>query len=31
MAGQGAFRITVQIRLPGTTRATELQFEHQHR
>lgn len=31
MAGQGTFRITVQIRLPGTTRATELQFEHRHR
>ena len=31
MAGQGTFRITVQIRLPGTTRATELQFEHKHR
>ncbi|HUL92742.1 MAG TPA: hypothetical protein VLV56_10375 [Burkholderiales bacterium] len=30
MAGQGTFRVTVQIRLPGTTRATELQFEHRH-
>lgn len=31
MAGQGTFRITVQIRRPGTTRATEMQFEHRHR
>lgn len=31
MAGQGTFRITVQIRRPGTTSATELQFEHKHR
>ncbi len=31
MAGQGTFRITVQIRRPGTTRAIELQFEHRHR
>lgn len=31
MAGQGTFRITVQIRRPGTTRAVELQFEHRHR
>jgi len=31
MAGQGTFRITVQIRQPGTTRAVELQFEHKHR
>jgi hypothetical protein len=30
MAGQGTFRITVQIRRPGTTRMTELQFQHQH-
>lgn len=30
MAGRGVFRITVQIRLPGTTRMTELKFEHQH-
>jgi site-specific recombinase XerC len=30
MAGRGVFRITVQIRLPGTTRTTELRFEHQH-
>jgi hypothetical protein len=30
MAGQGTFRITVQIRRPGTTRATELQFAHKH-
>ena len=30
MAGQGTFRITVQIRQPGTTRAVELQFEHKH-
>ena len=31
MAGQGAFRITVQIRRPGATRAIEMQFEHRHR
>jgi hypothetical protein len=31
MAGQGTFRITVQIRQPGTTRAIEMQFEHKHR
>lgn len=31
MAGQGTFRITVQIRRPGTTRAIEMQFEHRHR
>ena len=31
MAGQGTFRITVQIRRPGTTRATGMQFEHRHR
>jgi len=31
MAGHNTFRITVQIRRPGTTRATELQFEHRHR
>jgi hypothetical protein len=31
MAGQGTFRITVQIRRPGTTSATEVQFEHKHR
>jgi Flp pilus assembly protein CpaB len=30
MAGSGTFRITVQIRLPGTTRMTELRFEHRH-
>jgi hypothetical protein len=30
MAGRGAFRITVQIRRPGTTRMTELLFEHRH-
>jgi len=30
MAGSGTFRITVQIRLPDTTRMTELQFEHRH-
>ena len=30
MAGRGVFRITVQIRLPGSTRTTELQFQHQH-
>jgi hypothetical protein len=30
MAGQGTFRVTVQVRLPGTTRMTELQFEHTH-
>jgi hypothetical protein len=30
MAGQGTFRVTVQVRLPGTTRMTELQFEHRH-
>ncbi len=30
MAGSATFRITVQIRLPGTTRMTELQFEHRH-
>jgi hypothetical protein len=31
MAGQGTFRITVQIRRPGATRAIEMQFEHRHR
>jgi hypothetical protein len=31
MAGQGTFRITVQIRRPGTTRAIEMQFAHKHR
>ena len=31
MAGSGTFRITVQVRRPGTTSATELQFEHRHR
>ena len=31
MAGSGTFRITVQIRLPDTTRMTELRFEHRHR
>ncbi|HXZ55460.1 MAG TPA: hypothetical protein VEH03_08405 [Burkholderiales bacterium] len=30
MAGSGTFRITVQIRLPDTTRMTELRFEHRH-
>jgi hypothetical protein len=30
MAGSGTFRITVQIRLPDTTRTTELRFEHRH-
>ena len=30
MAGRGTFRVTVQIRIPGTTRVTELQFEHRH-
>ena len=30
MGGQGTFRITLQIRRPGTTRMTELQFQHQH-
>jgi hypothetical protein len=30
MAGQATFRVTVQVRLPGTTRMTELQFEHRH-
>jgi hypothetical protein len=31
MAGQGTFRITLQIRQPSTTRAIEMQFEHKHR
>jgi hypothetical protein len=31
MAGSGTFRITVQIRQPGTTRAVEMQFQHKHR
>jgi hypothetical protein len=30
MSGQGTFRVTVQIRRPGTTRMTELRFEHRH-
>lgn len=30
MAGSGTFRITVQIRLPGETRMTQLRFEHKH-
>jgi hypothetical protein len=31
MAGSATFRVTVEIRLPGETRMTQLRFEHRHR
>jgi hypothetical protein len=31
MAGRGAFRIGVEVRRPGETRATTVQFMHQNR